>query len=161
MYQANQMFPSYPQAYPQPYSDRLAQLQAQYQQAMPQITQQPVTGGQGVLWVQGDAGAKAYMMAPNTTVFLMDSEAQRFYLKTTDNSGVPTLRTFEYSEVLINASQPLQRDFDDLDSKYVTRAEYEGIQSKFKEIMSKLELMRPQEISESAKAKTKGGIVDE
>lgn len=142
MYQSNQMFPGFQQVYQPSYQDRLAQLQAQYQQAMPPHLQQ---AGQGILWVQGDSGAKAYMMAPSTTVLLMDSEGQKFYLKSTDASGVPSLRTFEYTEVQPDASQALQKREIDLDSKYVTREEYEEMQGKFKEIMERLKELQPKE----------------
>ena len=152
MYQPNQMFTNYPQSYPQPYQDRLAQLQSQYQQTIPNAPQ-TVQGGQGLLWVQGEAGAKAYMMAPSTTVLLMDSEAQRFYLKSTDGAGMPMLRTFEYSEIPNNASQALQAPAEDLDNKYVTRKEYEGIQGKFKDIMEKLEELQTAGKPRATKAK--------
>lgn len=50
-------------------------------------------------WVQGANGARSYIVAPNTTVLLLDSENQRFYLKSADASGMPMpLRTFEYAE---------------------------------------------------------------
>lgn len=65
--------------------------QAQYlsQMQMPQMTpvQQPQQNG--LIWVQGEAGAKSYLVAPNSTVLLMDSENQRFYLKSSDASGMP------------------------------------------------------------------------
>ena len=77
----------------QPVPDQLGQLRAPYQQ----MYQQPNTNG--LIWVQGEAGAKSYLVAPNTTVLLMDSEAQRFYVKSTDAAGMPTMKTFEYSEV--------------------------------------------------------------
>lgn len=86
----------------QPQMDRLAQMQAQYQQ--PPQQQQNVN--QGILWVQGEAGAKSYLVAPNTSVLLMDSENERFYIKTTDSAGMPTLRTFEYKEAGVNAPEP-------------------------------------------------------
>lgn len=55
--------------------------------------------GNGIIWVQGEAGAKSYLVAPNTTVLLMDSENPYFYLKSTDASGVPLpLRKFKYIE---------------------------------------------------------------
>ena len=79
----------------QPQMDRLAQMQAQYQQTQPQVPQT----NQGILWVQGEAGAKSYLVAPNTSVLLMDSENSQFYIKTTDQAGMPTLRTFVYQEV--------------------------------------------------------------
>lgn len=136
------VYPAYQQPYPQPYQDRLAQLQNQYQQTIPQQQiqqipqQQPIN--QGLLWVQGEAGAKSYLVAPNTTVLLMDSEGSRFYLKSTDNAGMPNLRTFEYSEVSQNAPQPPQTVPDNLDDKYVTRGEYETLQAKYADILDKL-----------------------
>lgn len=157
MYQ-NQMFSSYPQNYAQPYHDRLAQIQAQYQQTIPQGVG---SLNQGLLWVQGDAGAKAYMMAPNTTVLLMDSEGQKFYLKSTDATGVPSLRTFEYTEILNNSSQALQREVNNLDDKYVTRKEYDGIQAKFKEILDRLETMNIPDLTSKKKTQMKEVNVDE
>lgn len=139
---------AYPQ-YQQPYQyqpqipapmDRLAQLQAQQYQVGTQMSspQQPPQTNQGILWVQGEAGAKSYLVAPNTTVLLMDSEGSRFYLKTTDPAGMPSLRVFEYSEVSQNAPQSTQSTQNDLDSKYVTRAEYDALQGKYMEILERL-----------------------
>lgn len=121
-----------------PPMDRLQQLQAQRQ--MPQFQQpvQPPQANQGLLWVQGETGAKSYLMAPNTTVLLMDSEGSRFYLKSTDNAGMPSLRTFEYTEVVQSAPQAPQTAPEDLDSKYVTRSEYEALRGQYAEILDKL-----------------------
>jgi len=88
--------------YPQPVPDQLAQLrQNQYQQFAPQppAAQVPQPATNGVLWVQGEEGAKAYMVAPGNSVMLMDSEGSSFYLKSTDQSGMPLpLRIFDYTE---------------------------------------------------------------
>lgn len=126
--------------YQQPYPDRLAQLQQQqYQpqyQQMPQMQQQPQQQiNQGLLWVQGEAGAKSYLVAPNTTVLLMDSEASRFYLKSTDGAGMPSLRIFEYQEVSANM-QPV--NINNFDNKYVTREEYATLQKQYEDILSRL-----------------------
>ena len=45
-----------------------AYMQQQYSQPNQQFT--PVQNSQttGVIWVQGEAGAKSYLVAPNTTV---------------------------------------------------------------------------------------------
>lgn len=40
-------------------------------------------------WVQGEASAKAYPVAPGNTVLLMDSEAPVLYMKSTDMNGRP------------------------------------------------------------------------
>lgn len=137
-YQGNQIYPGQMPQMPQPYQDRLAQLQTQYQNAMPMPAQAPPQTNQGLLWVQGEAGAKSYLVAPNTTVLLMDSEGQRFYLKSTDSAGMPSLRTFEYVEVGVTAPAAQKQPEINLDDKYVTRAEYEALQGRYAEILDRL-----------------------
>ena len=62
-------------------------------------TQQSVGATQSALtWVQGEAGAKSYLVAPNSTVVLWDSEAPIIYLKSSDASGLPNMRVLEYTE---------------------------------------------------------------
>ena len=64
-----------------------------YQQNYPQTS--------SIVWVQGEAGARAYPVPANTTMLLMDSESEVFYLKSTDASGMPQpIRIYEYSEVV-------------------------------------------------------------
>lgn len=108
--------------------------QSQYvtQMQVPQIVnpsvQQPQTNQNGLIWVQGEAGAKSYMVAPNATVMLMDSETQRFYLKSSDASGMPLpLRVFEYTEITAKQAQeqaPAARQVDL--STYATKAEFDA-----------------------------------
>lgn len=50
-----------------------------------------------IIWVQGEAGAKSYLVAPNTTVQLWDSENQTIYLKSADASGMPSIKTLDYT----------------------------------------------------------------
>lgn len=89
---------SYYNPYPQPVQDQLAQLRGPYNQPIPTMpTQQPTSSG--LLWVQGEMAAKSYLVTPNTTVLLMDSESPRFYLKSVDMAGMPTMKTFEYKEI--------------------------------------------------------------
>lgn len=51
----------------------------------------------GITWVQGEAGAKSYLVAPNTTVQLWDSEKQVIYLKSADASGMPSMKVLDYT----------------------------------------------------------------
>lgn len=67
----------------------------QNMQNVPMTQQNPPTGG--IVWVQGEAGAKSYLVAPNTTVQLWDSEAQVIYLKSADASGMPSIKTLDYT----------------------------------------------------------------
>lgn len=68
------------------------------QPQMTQAYQIPQPQQNGINWVQGLAGAKAFMVAPGQTAFLMDSEGQTFYMKFADQSGMPTLRVFDFQE---------------------------------------------------------------
>ena len=68
------------------------------QPQMTQAYQIPQPQQNGINWVQGLAGAKAFMVAPGQTAFLMDSEGQTFYMKSADQSGMPTLRVFDFQE---------------------------------------------------------------
>lgn len=88
--------------YYNPYS-YVPQIQMPNMQGAPTSYANPQNNN-GLIWVQGESGAKSYMVAPNSTVMLMDSESQRFYLKSTDASGMPQpLRIFEYTEKPQNA----------------------------------------------------------
>ena len=153
-----------PMNYGYPYQDRLAQLQNQYQQAvnvpqMPQMQQPPQTN-QGLLWVSGEVGAKSYLVAPNSTVLLMDSDSSRFYLKSADNSGMPSLRIFEYKEVTNmaqNAPQDSRTIENNLDVRYVTRDEYDRLKRQYEEITARLDGMAANADSARPSNKSKRG----
>lgn len=79
-----------------PYYPNYMQYQPQYQ--VPQAAS-PQQQGSGMIWVQGEAGAKSYLVGAGQSVLLMDSENSSFYIKSTDNSGMPMpLRVFDYTE---------------------------------------------------------------
>ena len=46
-----------------------------------------------IIWVQGEASAKSYLVAPNQTVQLWDSESQTIYIKSADGAGRPSMAT--------------------------------------------------------------------
>lgn len=120
--------------------DRLQQLQAPYQVPQMQQPSQMPAANQGILWVQGEAGAKSYLVAPGTSVLLMDSESEQFFIKTMDSAGMPQpLRIFRYTEVLSGAQQPLKQPEMNLDDKYVTRQEYADLRSKYDELYGMLD----------------------
>ena len=123
----------------QPPMDRLAQLQAQQYQPM----QQPAQSNQSLIYVQGEAAAKSWMVGAGQSVLLMDSESPVFYIKSADASGIPLpLRVFDYTErnqsMPQNAPQATNSAQIDLDGKYVTRAEYDDLQSKYAQILDRL-----------------------
>ena len=76
---------------------------ATYQQMYPPQQFQPVQppqqpqSQQGLIWVQGEQAAKSYLVAPNSTVQLWDSEEKVIYLKSADASGMPSMKILDYT----------------------------------------------------------------
>ena len=106
----------FPQGYP--YYQPMQNPQPQVQTAAP-------TGNQNaILWVQGLEAAKAYPVAPGSNVLLMDSDDSRFFIKSADQSGMPSLRVFQYSKVTGQEHRQKEPEHPDL-SMYVTHDELE------------------------------------
>lgn len=109
----------YPMGQPSAMPDQLAQLRQNYQQPQQSAP---------IIWVQGEEGAKAYMVAAGNSVLLMDSESSVFYIKATDASGMPQpLRIFDYTE---RGKQAPQKP-ETVDDKFVTRAEFDALRARF------------------------------
>lgn len=115
----NNYFPmGYQYLYPQ---------QQQFQQSVPNVqpsvqqSSQPNNGFNGIIWVQGEAGAKSYLVAPNTTVQLWDSESPVIYLKSADASGMPSIKTLDYTIRESSNQKPINIQQPQVDmSQYVT-----------------------------------------
>ncbi len=115
--------------YSQPMPDQLAQLRQGmgYQSPMMQPTAQTAQAAPSIIWVQGEEGAKAYMVAAGNSVLLMDSENSAFYIKSTDASGMPLpLRVFDYKERTTAAKMPPQTA-QQPGGEFVTRAEFDAL----------------------------------
>lgn len=77
-----------------------------------------------IIWVQGEAAAKAYPVASGQSVQLMDSEESVFYIKSTDQSGMPQpLRIFDYKERTSERSTPAAAK--NTNDDFVSRKEFE------------------------------------
>ena len=87
----------------------------------PRVMNQPIN------WVSGEAGAKSWIMGKGETVLLMDSESQVFYLKSTDQTGMPMpLRVFDYKE---RVTETPQNTVMASNNDYVTRQEYDELKA--------------------------------
>lgn len=77
---------------------------------MPQYFQPPIMPqnqailNDGMIWVQGIEGAKAYLVAPGKSVPLWDSEVQAIYIKSADQNGIP--RPLTVIDYTIREPQP-------------------------------------------------------
>lgn len=138
----NNGFPiTYPQMYPQ---YNTASFQPQMTQQQPQMMQQPVNDN-GILWVQGEAGAKSWAVAPGKSVMLMDSESSTFYIKSSDQSGMPMpLRIFDYTERNQQQSQNPVLQHKEIDtSQFVT---WDDFDKRLKEKLQEIFVDRKKEV---------------
>ena len=100
----------------------------------PPPTPQP-TQSNSLIWVQGEAGAKSYLVAPNNTLPLWDSEAQVIYLKSADASGMPSMKILDYT-IRENTNTAHNGPLKDKGEEYVTKEELEEFRA---EISTKIE----------------------
>ena len=112
----------------------------QYQYQTPaQPSNQQQTMQSNLIWVQGEAGAKAYIVAPNTTIQLWDSDAQVIYLKSADASGMPSLKILDYTirdqKHGALPKEPVKQDL----SNYVTKDEFDAMVAKYDSLKAELD----------------------
>ena len=110
----NNYFPTGYQPYPQMFQNNGVQQQTQQ--------------NNGIVWVQGLEGAKAYPITAGQAVLLMDSDSNCLYLKSADQTGMPSLRIFDYKERTETPQEPQNLDMSEFITKedlslYVTKDE--------------------------------------
>lgn len=111
------------------------------QQVIPQQIPTPQPQSNGLLWVQGEAGAKSYLVAPNNTVDLWDSEAPVIYLKSADASGMPSMKILDYT-IRDASNMPLKTPLSSKVGEYATKEELEALKA---EITAKLDELKESE----------------
>lgn len=107
----------YPATYQPMYYQQPTMQQPQMQNQVSQMN------NSSMIWVQGEAGAKSYLVAPNNTVQLWDSEAQVIYLKSADASGMPSIKILDYT--IRDNDQPTPHVMED--HSYATKQEVENL----------------------------------
>lgn len=147
--------------------DVLNQYKGQYQQPMPQmqqnIPQQPMQmpvqpmpqkPTNDIIWVQGEAGAKGYLVAPNNTVVLWDTENPVIYVKSADASGIPSMRVLDFEERNGNSQNSLKNAPKTHEctcgDKFATKEQINDLKAKLDDLTAKYE-----ELSHPVVEKTK------
>lgn len=114
--------------------------QMNYQQQAYQMAPQASQGNQSIIWVQGEAGAKAYPVAAGQSVLLMDSEDAVLYVKSTDQTGRPLpMESYDLvrRESVVNVPQISQKGQN---SQMIDANEYvkvSDLETKVNEMVSK------------------------
>ena len=102
-------------------------MQMQQPQNMQQQTQYiPLT------FVSGIEGAKAFIVAPNQTVYLRDSDTETLFIKTADAQGRYTLKTYNLT--------PTDGTTKQNNVEFATVSELNAIKQDFEERMNKMSL---------------------
>lgn len=114
------------------------------QPIQPTQPQQTQANNNNLIWVQGEAGAKSYLVAPNTTVQLWDSESQSIYLKSADASGMPSMKILDYTirdSAPVNAPVMAQQMQPVNPMDYATKAEIEAITAQLNTLRDEINSM--------------------
>ena len=103
------------------YSNPFSTLYAPYlSQPYPQTAPQFNIG-----WTQGEVGAKQHYVPPNSTTVLFDGDDPNvFYWKSTDSSGMPTIRIADYTF----------RDSGQINTTYVSKDDLEDLKKQIQEL---------------------------
>ena len=102
----------------------------QYQQPAAPSAQAAQGQSSGLIWVQGEAAAKSYLVAPGSTVQLWDSEQKVIYLKSADASGMPSMKVLDYT---IRGEEPEKKP-----PEYATKDEVAALAEKIRELKSEM-----------------------
>lgn len=101
----------------------------QYQTPVMQTPQQAQQSGNGsIIWVQGEQAAKSYLVAPNSSVVLFDSEDKIIYLKSADASGMPSMKILDYTIRGETNTQPAPV------AEYATKDDLKALEAKIREL---------------------------
>ena len=120
-----------PMYQPQQYQTPVMQTpQPQYQ--APQQAQQPA-GGVSIVQIQGEAAAKSYLVAPNSTVQLWDMDAGVIYIKSADASGMPSTKILDFKVRGESVQAPAAPAVE-----YATRDEVNALAAKIRDLKDEI-----------------------
>ena len=103
----------------------------QYQAPVMQTQQNQQAVNSGLIWVQGEQAAKSYLVAPNSTVQLWDSEEKVIYLKSADASGMPSMKILDYT---IRGDANIQAPV----AEYATKDDLKTLEDKIRDLRDEM-----------------------
>lgn len=93
---------------------------------------QPAQNGPQIQQVQGEQGAKAFMLPPNSSALLMDQTDAIVWAKVTDGAGYATLKAFRITPIEIE--EPKKEE----SSNYVTNKDFNELKDKVEKLIKDL-----------------------
>jgi hypothetical protein len=150
----------YPQYQNGAVPDMLGQYKGQYQQPIPQNMQMPITPipqkpTNDIIWVQGLEGAKGYLVAPNNTVVLWDTESSVIYVKSADASGIPSMRVLDFKERNGNSQNigenPPKTHKCACGDEFATKEQLSALEGKINDILDMYEELKDKQTTKTVK----------
>lgn len=114
------------------------------QQTQPQQTYIPLT------FVNGEVGAKAFIMQPNSTIYMQDSDSDKLFIKKSDAQGKSTMRKFKLVELDENDQTIENKVQKDMSSNFISKEQLEALKQEFEgklsELNAKFDSLTPKEV---------------
>lgn len=114
------------------------------QQTQPQQTYIPLT------FVNGEVGAKAFIMQPNSTIYMQDSDSDKLFIKKSDAQGKSTMRKFKLVELDENDQIIENKVQKDMSSNFISKEQLEALKQEFEgklsELNAKFDSLTPKEV---------------
>ncbi len=121
-----------------------------YQPIMPiQNTQPnpaPVQSG-SLVWIQGEQAAKSYLVAPNSSVVLFDSESQSIYIKSADASGMPSMKILDYT--IRDTANPVVSPVENNNTSYATKDEIKAVSDQITALRERVDGLTKKKVTEN------------
>ena len=105
-----------------------------YMAPMNQMNQPQQINNSGIIWVQGEAGAKAFSnIRPDVPVALWDSEEPVIYIKSVDATGKPSMTILDYTERNLSGNKEPEPK-----KEYVTKEQIENLTNQYSSFANQL-----------------------
>ncbi len=128
---------NYGQVIYNPYTNRYEVPQNPLRQPYP--TPQPQQQLRQYAFVNGVEGAKSYQLVPNSSIMLMDAEANICYKKECDNTGRASIRYFKLEEIDEAEARNITQPVKVTTPEYVSKAEFDALSEKIDDLLKKLD----------------------
>lgn len=103
-----------------------------YPMQQPPMGQMPMMPPQGLIKVNGRAGADTFQIgAPNSIVALFDANDDIFYIKRTDGAGYASTEAYRFS--------PLAEQPQPTTAEYISREEFDSFKTKLEEALKNVQ----------------------
>lgn len=130
--------------YNQPYTPTPQYNNYQTQQQTQQQTYIPLT------FVNGEVGAKAFIMQPNSTIYMQDSDSDKLFIKKSDAQGKSIMRKFKLVELDENDQIIENKVQKDMSSNFISKEQLEALKQEFegklRELNAKFDSLTPKEV---------------